>query len=50
LKCGINPFEGNLGARTNAAKVVIGGESDHYPATFYISNPNNYLKALVFFY
>jgi hypothetical protein len=37
-----NTFEGNFGARTNAAKVVVSGESDNNPATFFITNPKNY--------
>ncbi len=39
-----NTFEGNFGARTNAAKVVVSGESDNNPATFFITNPNNHYK------
>ncbi len=34
-----NTFEGNFGARTNAANVVVSGESDSNPATFFITNP-----------
>mmetsp|Transcript_21119 Transcript_21119/g.30171 ORF Transcript_21119/g.30171 Transcript_21119/m.30171 type:complete len:1744 (+) Transcript_21119:152-5383(+) len=37
-----NSFEGNFGARTTAAKVIINGETDNNPATFFITNPNNY--------
>jgi len=39
-----NTFEGNFGAGTTAAKVVISGESDNNPATFFITNPNNFFK------
>mmetsp|Transcript_21116 Transcript_21116/g.30168 ORF Transcript_21116/g.30168 Transcript_21116/m.30168 type:complete len:1724 (+) Transcript_21116:152-5323(+) len=39
-----NIFEGNFGARTKAAKLVIFGETDNYPATFLITNPNNFFS------
>jgi parallel beta-helix repeat protein len=36
-----NYFLKNLGARTEAADIVIDGESDFIPATFYIANADN---------
>lgn len=36
-----NTFDSNLGAVTRAATAIIDGETDHSPATFFITNPAN---------